>query len=183
MGAFTALTIATIASAAGSAYGQIKAGGAEKRAGEREEAAAQDQANLLDWNAKVSELQAQDAIARGAEEESRFRMSVRQMLGAQRAGIAAGGVDVGFGSALDVQEDTAYLGELDALTIRTNAAREAWGFKIEAEDQRRQAGIVRKAGRYAAMAGRERRTQSYLGAANTVLGAGTSLVKQRYGFA
>lgn len=183
MPAFTVLAIASAASAAFSAYGQVKAGKAEARAGEREQQAANSQGERLDWNAAVAELQAKDALDRGTQEEQRFRAGVRGIIGAQRAGFAASNIDVGFGSALDVQADAAELGELDALTIRTNAAREAWGYKVEAEDLRKQAEIVRREGVNAAAAGRERKTQQYIGAGSTLLGAGTSLVKARYGFA
>lgn len=183
MAAFTATTLAIIggASALFSAGAQLKAGGQAKKAGDLEQQAANDQANLLDWNAQVADLQAADAIQRGAEDESRFRSGVRQIIGSQRAGFAAGNIDVGFGSALDVQEDAAMLGELDALTIRTNARREAWGIKIEAEDLRRQAGITRKTGVALAAQGRAQRTQARLQAGSTVLGAGVSLLQQKYG--
>jgi hypothetical protein len=182
MGAFTTLAIVGGVSTLFSAGSQIKAGGQAKKAGELEQQAANAQADLSDWNAKVADLQAEDAIQRGAEEEARLRRGVRQLVGAQRAGFAADGVDVGFGSALDVQADTAEQGELDALTIRTNAAREAWGFKVEAQDLRYQAGIMRRTGVAAAASGRARQTQQRLGGASTVLGGTTDFLKLKYGF-
>jgi hypothetical protein len=182
MAAFTVLAIASIASAAFSTANQVRAGRQERRAGEQQREVADSQADLADYNAAVATLQAEDAIARGAEDENRFRSGVRGIIGAQRAATAAGNVDVGFGSALDVQADAAFLGELDALTIRTNAAREAWGFKVEAEDLRRRGQIARKEGVFLEAAGRSRQSQANLGAANTVLGAGTSLIATRYGF-
>lgn len=182
MGAFTTLAILGGVAAVGKAYGSIKAGDAAARAGVAERESAESAAGLFDYNAAVADLQASDAIARGAEEENRFRAGVRGIVGAQRAGFAAGNVDVGFGSALDVQADAAYLGELDALTIRTNAAREAWGYKVEAEDLRRRGQITRKEGKNAELAGREQRLQSRIGAASTILGTAGSLVGQKYGF-
>ncbi len=182
MAAFTILAIASIASAAYSTAQKVKAGKAEKKAGQQAREASESQADLVDWNAEVAGLQADDAIARGAQEEQRFRQGVRGMIGSQRAAIAAGNVDVGFGSALDVQADAAMLGELDALQIRTNAAREAWGYKIEAEDLRKRAQITRKEGVMLEAQGRERARQQYYDAGSTVLGAGTSLLSMRYGF-
>jgi hypothetical protein len=178
MALFTALAIGGIAL---SAYGQWRAGRASKKAGEAQQEAREDEAQLAEYNASVAQLQADDAIARGAEEESRFRESIDVMVGSQRAGFAGANVDVGFGSAVDVQADTRYLGELDALTIRTNAAREAWGFKVQREDLTRRAAIARKTGEYQAAAGREAATQSYLGIASTVVGGTTSLMQARYG--
>ncbi len=182
MAAFTALAIGSLVSAGINAYQQKKAGDAAKKQGAAQQEASESQAALADYNAEVALLQAEDAVARGSEEESRFRAGVRGIIGAQRAATAAGNVDVGFGSALDVQADAAYLGELDALTIRTNAAREQWGYQVEAEDLTRRAQIARKEGVYLEAAGRERASQAKIGMAGTVLGAGMSLVQQRYGF-
>lgn len=180
-----ALAIPLVLSAVGfgiQAYGQKKQGDAAKKAGEQQRKASESQAALADYNAKVADLQAQDAIERGAEEEGRFRSTVRLTIGAQRAGIAAGNVDVGFGSAVDVQADAAYLGELDALTLRTNAAREAWGFKVQGEDLRKRAAIARKEGVYLEAAGNAYRSGSGLNTAATLLGGGASLLQMRYGF-
>jgi hypothetical protein len=165
-----------------SVVGQVKAGNAAKRAGEAQQRAANSQADLADYNAAVAEVQAQDAIARGAEDESRFRQGVRTLIGSQRAGFAAGNVDVGFGSAVDVQADAAMLGELDALTIRTNAAREAWGYKVQAEDLRRRGQIARKEGVMFNEAGRTNQSAARWGAGGTLLNTGASLLEARYGF-
>jgi hypothetical protein len=107
---------------------------------------------------------------------------VRGTIGAQRAGFAAGNIDVAFGSAADVQADAAYLGELDALTIRTNAAREAWGFQVQSEDLRRQAAITRKEGAAAATAGQQQASAANVAVVGTLATAGGSLLAQRYGF-
>lgn len=176
----TTLAIIGIASAGFSAYQQVRAGKQAKEAGKIERQAAEAQAELTDYNAEVAELQAQDALERGGDEENRFRMMVRGAIGAQRAGFAAGNIAVGFGSAVDVQADAAFLGELDALQIRQNAAREAWGFKVEATDLRRRADIARKEGVMLEKAGGQRATQAYIGAGSTLLSAGSSLLEQRY---
>jgi hypothetical protein len=109
-------------------------------------------------------------------------MRTRALIGEQRTGFAAGNIDVGFGSAVDVQEDAAFLGELDALTIRTNAAREAWGMRVEGEDLRKQAEIQRKEGANAAAAGRARQTGAVLGAIGTGISGTSSLLQAKYGF-
>lgn len=97
------------------------------RAGKKQE----QQAN---FNAAIAEEQAEDAVARGKQEEDRYRAGVRANVGTARTAFAAQGVDVGSGSAADVQGDIAYLGELDALQLRNNAAREAWGYRVEARN-------------------------------------------------
>jgi hypothetical protein len=187
-----------------SAYGQYKAGKAAKKAGqqtaaaqvkagEAAQASSESEAQLADFNAQVTDLQAKDAIERGAEQESQFRASVRGIIGSQRAGQAANNVDVSYGSTVDVQADAAYLGELDAMTIRTNAAREAWGFKVQGQDYRKRAEIARKEGVYrkeaggaaatgSIAAGNAQATANYLGAASTIATGAGSALQARYGF-
>jgi hypothetical protein len=168
MAFMTALAIGSaIAGTAMNAIGSVKSGNAAARAAESE-------AQRDEYNAQVAELQAEDAVTRGAEEESRFRTGVRKLIGSQRAGFAGQGVAVGSGSAADVQADAAYLGELDARQIRANAQRQAWGFSVQAEDLRMAADVARKGGASAKSAGR-------WGAATSILGGGSSLLMSRYG--
>lgn len=170
MAAFsTMLLLGLVAgSAAMQIKGQLGSGKAAKQAGDAEGV-------RLDANAGVADDQATDAIARGAQDESRFRTQVKGVLGSQRAGFAGQGVKVDTGSAGAVTADVAHLGELDALTIRSNAAREAWGFRQQATDLRMQADIARKGGTAA-------QTASRYAAAGTVLGTGASLLSAKYGF-
>ena len=176
------LTALAIGSLAVSAYGAIRQGKALKEAGKRENEAAQSQAEIVDYNADVADVQAKDAIARGQEEEDRYRQGVRTLIGSQRAGFAAQGVDVTQGSAVDVVADTAYLGELDALTIETNAGREAWGYQVQAADLRKRAEVTRKTGINAEKAGSSMGNAAYLQGAGTVLSGAGSLLESRYGF-
>lgn len=164
-----------------SAYSSYKSGKAAKAQGAAEQVAANSEADLADYNAAVATVQAGDAVARGAEEESRFRAGVRGMVGTQRAGFAAGNIDVASGSALDVQADTAFLGELDAQAIRNNARREAWGYKVQAEDLHKRADIARKSGVMLEQAGRERATGAYLQGASSIVAQGASLYTAKYG--
>lgn len=101
-------------------------------------------------NARLATARARDAVARGAAAEREFRRGTRGLVGTQRAVSAANGVMVDDGSALDLNLDAETLGELDALTIRNNAAREAWGFQTEATSYRARAAMARLAARQAA---------------------------------
>lgn len=121
-----------------------------------------------DFNARIAEMQAADALARGAEEEGRFRQGVESLIGSQRAGFAGQNVDVGYGSPVDVQADAAFLGELDALTIRSNARREAWGYEVQAENFRRGGDVASSSAKF--------------GAVQSALGIGQSLLMSKYGW-
>lgn len=110
-------------------------------------------AGIAEQNAADNELRAVEALRRGGQEEEAQRRQTAVLLGRQRAALAAGGVDTGSGTALNLQEDAAAFGEQDAQTIRDNALREAWGYRRGAENYRVQAAGERLSGKYAARAG------------------------------
>lgn len=98
------------------------------------EKAGRTQKKLLERNAQIARYQAEDAIKRGDVAAERRLTQSQQVIGAQRAALASQGVDVNSGSAAEAQASTAYLGELDAVTLRNNATREAWGYQVQASD-------------------------------------------------
>lgn len=86
------------------------------------------QANV---NTTLAEIQASDAVQRGDLQAQEKAIQDKRMLGAQRASMGAQGVAVGSGSAADIQKGTLNMSELDQLTIRNNASREAFGYKMQ----------------------------------------------------
>lgn len=183
MAVFTAIAIGlAVSGIALQAYGQHKAGQAAEKGAQAAARVSESEATLSEYNAGVAALQAKDAIARGVEQESRFRSQVRGAIGTQRAGFAASNVDVGFGSAVDVQADAAYLGELDSLTIRNNARREAWGYEVQSYDLKQRAAISRQGGQAQLEAGHIAATTANYAALGTIATGTGSLLMQRYGF-
>lgn len=89
---------------------------------------------IYEANATLANEAAAEAIARGDRQANQVKIGAKRLIGAQRAQLAASGVDVNSGSALDVQADTAGMGAMDALTAKNNAWREAWGYKAQALD-------------------------------------------------
>lgn len=154
-----------VASTAIGAAGQIQTGRAQN-------AAAQYQAQVATINAGFAEKRAADALARGREEEARVRREGAQLQGQQTAQMAAAGLDLGFGSPLDVLIDTATGIELDALRTRRNAALEAEDFDRQAWNYRADAGMSRAEGKNAQTAG-------YIGAAGSILSGGAQAAKYR----
>ena len=65
------------------------------------------------------------------------------MIGKQRAAFAANNIDSSSGTALDLISETAQFGEEDALAIRANAARDAWGFRTQGMNYRAQGTLAR----------------------------------------
>lgn len=137
-------------------------------------------AGVHDFNVAALEAQATDAIQRGKESELIFRQKLKQTIGSQRASFAAQGVDVGSGSPADVQADTARQGELDAITIRTNAAREAWGYSTQAQGETLQAAATRRLGTLQA---RNTRDVGRIQALNARVSGGAQLSAANWGAA
>jgi hypothetical protein len=108
---------------------------------------------LAEYNAKIAEFQAQDAIDRGVVAATRSRVVTSGVIGSERAQLAHQGVDINEAgsSAVDVQANTRYLGELDALTIKNNAALQAWGFRQQAAQSTFQGTVAQIGGQNAAV--------------------------------
>jgi hypothetical protein len=105
------------------------------------------QAEVENQNQKTALLAAADAIHRGDIAETAARTRTRLLISKQRAGYAAAGIDLSSGTPVEVTADTAMFGEMDALTIRNDAAREAWGYVAQSEDFKRRAALVKSAAR------------------------------------
>lgn len=131
--AYVAVAI-TVVAAAVSAYGQYTAGENAKEA--------------ADYNAKVNDEKARDSLQRGADEASDIRARARRVASAQNESFAMSGVEGNTGTSLLLLQETAGMGELDALRTVNNSKREAWGFKSQSELDRfegrsaKQAGII-----------------------------------------
>lgn len=77
-------------------------------------------------NAKMAEVAAQDAQVRGEEEAAAVQRKGASLKSAQRVSLAAKGLDLTYGTAADMQDQTDFFTQSDAATTRTNAGRDAW---------------------------------------------------------
>lgn len=111
---------------------------------------------------QIADQQARDATQRGEVAVEKQRNLTAQRIGTQQAALAAQGTTLE-GSPTDILGDTARAGEQDALTQRSNAAREAYGYKVQG------------AGFGADAAFRESWSPSYLGAGSSLLMGASSL--------
>lgn len=96
------------------------------------EAQGEYQKTMYDLNADAASAQSQDATRRGDKAAAESVRRANQALGSQRAAMGASGVSVDSGSARDVQAETAQASAMDTMTLKTNAWREAWGYKVQA---------------------------------------------------
>lgn len=103
----------------------------------------QSQARIADINARLSELSAQSALEQGKQEKARLTLQTGQLKGRQRAALAANGVDLGVGSAVEIQASTELMKEIDVNTIKANALRNAWGYRTQGVNFQTQAASLR----------------------------------------
>ncbi len=88
-------------------------------------------------NQRIANAQAEDALLRGTKEEERYRRLIATTVGAQKAEFGRRNVVASSGTALDILADTAMIGEEDIQTIRSNAARQSWGYRNQASEAAR----------------------------------------------
>lgn len=143
---------ATLAAAGISAYSSMQQG-----------KVAQQVANN---NAKMAEYAAQDAQKRGEEEAAAVQRRAAALKSSQRAALAANGLDLSYGTAADLQDQTDFFGQADAATARTNASREAWR--------------LRSGGQQEIAAGKAARSNANLAAAGSLLGGAGSVASKWY---
>lgn len=82
-------------------------------------------------NQQIAEAQAQDAQRRGEIEAQQAQRRARQVAGQQRATMSARGLDIGEGTPGELIDQTEFFGMQDAQTARFNAAKEAWGARMQ----------------------------------------------------
>lgn len=126
------------------------------------------QSDVAERNAQLAERQGEDALNRGSLEENRMRGETVRQVASGRAALAAQGIDISSGSAAGDTASQELVGEVDALTIRNNAAREAWGYNVDAANSRMQ-------GRLALLAGENEAATERLGSVSTLLSGASSL--------
>lgn len=148
--------------------GFMAAGGYMQYKGQRQAGAMAEQAGQ--FNAAVGEIKAKDAEQRGVQDEFFHRLRTRKLIGEQRVAFAASGVDITDpdSTAVNVVADTAKMSEIDALTIRMNAAREAWGYRTQAAQD--------------AFAGRLSNFERKQAANAALINAGSNAFMMKYGF-
>ncbi|MDB5707859.1 MAG: hypothetical protein JWN66_4975 [Sphingomonas bacterium] len=104
------------------------------------------EAKIADQNAHLANEQAHDSIDNTNLEAQRRYRELSQTKGAQQAAMAANGLDLNFGSPVDIQKDTAMIGAEDLAQIYKSGFEltrsheiTAWNYKSQAAGKRAQA--------------------------------------------
>ena len=130
-----------------SAYGQIQQG--------------KSQAAQAEYNAKLAKRNAKAAKENAVYEARQKRRGTARLIGKQRALYAKAGVTME-GSPLDVLQETAAQGEMDALMIERGYAQQETAYKSQAK--------------LAKMRARNYKQQGYLAAGSTLLTGGGQMM-------
>lgn len=121
----TMLAVGAVATVASTVLGTVSS----VQQGKQQQAMYNYQAQVAEENAKIANKNAANERQTGIEEARLQRMKTLQAVGSQQAAMAANGMDVAQGTSLDIIEDTAAMGELDALQIQTNYERKALAYE------------------------------------------------------
>ena len=133
----TALTAASLAASVGagvmSASSSYQQGQVAKQVGRN--------------NETMAAYAAADALRRGDEEAAKVQRQASQLKGAQRASLAARGLDINAGTAGEIQDQTDFFSQIDQGTARNNAARDAWSLRYQGANARAEGEFAAKQSR------------------------------------
>lgn len=137
-GASTLSTLA-LGSAGLSAVGGVVGAMGAKQTADAQAKAAQYQAQVDAQNAKQAEANAAIAGQVGEAQAGLQSMKGKANVGAILAQQGASGIDPYTGSARDVRQSAADISQLNALTVRSEAIKQAYGHQVEAKSFESQA--------------------------------------------
>lgn len=165
---FTAGTsLAGLSAVAGLAGGGIAAYGAYEK-GQADSATSTYQAQVARNNSETAKRNADFEIESGEISSANKGLQTRAAVGTEKAQQGASGVDLTSGSAPDVRAGTQQMGLLDAITIRSNSARRAYGFQVAASSDEAQ-------GKLLDTQAKQQKTAGILTAAGTLLSTASTV--------
>lgn len=150
-GVMTALKIVGSAMAIGSSAISVPT---SIQQGKNQQAMYNYQAKVAQNNAKIANQNAAQERQSGLEEARFQRLKTLQSIGSQQVAMAGNGIDITQGTALDTIEDTAQMGELDALMTQYNSERTALNYELQASNFNNQSNLDKIAAQNASTAGK-----------------------------
>lgn len=144
-----------------SAYGNYQSGVANEKMYNYRAAVA-------DINSKINMQNSDYALTVGEKQGVQYGMKAAQTQGQIKVGQAASGLDVNTGSAKNVQDSQSKITRMDLDTIRSNAAKTAYDYRVAATSDQNQAAMDRAAASNAKRAGTLGALGSLIGTASSV---------------
>jgi len=100
---------------------------------------AETQQRVAENNARTSRLQAESALAAGERDAQAVQRRASQISGAQRARMAANGLDITDGTPAALLDETDFFAAQDVATARNNAKKAAFNAQSQASGYQMQA--------------------------------------------
>lgn len=113
------------------AFGMINSAVGSYYSSKSQASSLQFQSDMATINARMAETSAQHELFRGQQQVAAQTMKAGHLKSAQRAAMAANGIDLGEGNAAEVQASTDLVKEIDSNVIEANAVRSAWGYRTQ----------------------------------------------------
>jgi hypothetical protein len=157
-----------IASMGMSAIGGIFGAMGAKESAEATSNMYQYKAGVAQANAQIAAQNALQATQVGGVQAQLSGLKTKQQIGAITAAQAASGIDVNSGTAAKVRTSQLAAGQFEQGAIRSDAARKAYGFQVEAANKTAEAQLDIMGGKQAIVAGGYQEATSLLGGATGV---------------
>jgi hypothetical protein len=103
-------------------------------------------ARIAESNARVLDIAAASEIEQGQRQVGALTLQAGKLKSSQRAAMAANGIDLGTGSAAEVQASAEIMKQIDVNTLTANAVRSSMGYRMQATNARTQAANARGQG-------------------------------------
>lgn len=151
----------SLAGGALSAYGAASSGEANAKAYNY-------RAQMSRLNAAINTQNSDWALQTGEKKLQSYGMQAAQRAGAIKTTQAASGLDIRSGTAKDVQDSQALLTKMDNKTIAENTGRQAYGYRVQANNDLLQAGLDDMSASNSRRAGKLSALGSIIGTASSV---------------
>lgn len=104
-------------------------------------------------NAKIARQNEDFSLSVGERQAAKYGLKARYQAGEIKTAQGSSGINVNEGSAKEVQDSQHLVAGMDMATIRDNAARRAYGYYVEGEQDKAQARLYSDAARDSRRAG------------------------------
>jgi hypothetical protein len=126
------------------------------------------QAGVADYNAKIAKDNAEYATNAGQQQAAQEGLKLGAQIGQTKANYGASNIAVDSGSAADVVASERQIGKIDTANILNNAARVAYGYQVQGQQDTMQGTLLRSASVDASKAGTIGAISSLVGTAGSV---------------
>ena len=125
-------------------------------------------AGMADYNAKIAAQNAEYAVNAGQQQAAQEGLKTGAQIGQSRANYGASNIKVDSGSPADVVASERQIGNINTANILNNAARIAYGYQVQEQQETSQATVYRAAAADEKKAGTISMIGSLVGSAGSV---------------